>query len=95
MRQAMRLTSHPAGRFLGYVQVKVASRVYSLPVEAAPLQRDRERHDDRALKPGFFAEAADRFGILVDSDAPDREQRATIERASADAALHISHRLLD
>src|ERR1700736_5779954 len=36
-RQVMRVTAHPEGRFLGYVEVKVASRVYSLPVEAAPL----------------------------------------------------------
>jgi hypothetical protein len=94
MRQAMRLTSHPAGRFVGYVQVKVASRVYSLPVEAAPLKRE-QRDEDSALKPGFFAEDADRFGILVDSDAPDGEQRATIERASEEAARHISRRLLN
>jgi hypothetical protein len=91
MSQVMRLTSHPDGRFLGYVQVKVASRVYSLPVESLPLQRDQAT----PMKPGFFAEAADRFGILVDSEAPDGEQRATIERASEEAARHISHRLLN
>ncbi len=87
----MRLTGHPEARFVGYVDVKVASRVYRLPVEAAPVKRD----DRVTLKPGFFAEAADRFGIVVDSEAPDREQRDTIERASAQAALHISRKLLD
>jgi hypothetical protein len=87
----MRLTGHPNAHFVGYVHVKVASRVYRLPVEAAPMKRDEKA----TLKPGFFAEASDRFGILVDSEAPDREQRDTIERASEEAALHISRKLLN
>jgi hypothetical protein len=87
----MRLSGHPEARFVGFVHVKVASRVYSLPVEAAPLGSD----DASTLKPGFFAEAADRFGILVDSEAPDRVQRDTIARASAEAALHIARKLLN
>ena len=87
----MRVTGHPEGRFVGYVQVKVASRVYQLPVEAAPLQAE----GTDAPKPGFFAEAADRFGILVDSEASDGVQKETIERASADAARHISQKLLN
>jgi len=87
----MRLSGHPDARFVGFVHVKVASRVYRLPVEAAPLRSD----DGSTLKPGFFAEAGDRFGILVDSEAPDGVQRDTITRASADAALHISRKLLN
>ncbi|MDP9036721.1 MAG: hypothetical protein M3O50_18120 [Myxococcota bacterium] len=86
----MRVIAHPEGRFLGYVQVKVASRVYSLPVESAPLA-----HEGSKLVAGFFAEATDKFGILVDSDASDGVQRATIERASADAARHIARKFLN
>jgi hypothetical protein len=87
----MRVTGNADGHFLGYVQVQVASRIYTLPVEAAPLGRDGEV----ARKAGFFAEGTDRFGILVDSDATEVVQRETIERASADAARHLSRRFLN
>jgi hypothetical protein len=87
----MRVSGNHEGRFLGYVQVQVASRVYNLPVEAAPLGSDREP----ARKAGFFSDGTDRFGILVDSDAPDKVQRETIERASVDAARHLSRRFLN
>jgi hypothetical protein len=87
----MRVTSHPAGRLLGYVEVKVASRIYKLPVEAAPL------HDGEGPSPkaGFFSEGSDALGILVDANAPDGEQRATIERASAEAERFISRKFLN
>jgi hypothetical protein len=87
----MRVTGHPESRFLGYVQVKVASRVFSLPVEAMPLGRA----DGALREAGFFSEGTDRLGILVDSDASDAAQRETIERASADAARHISRKFLN
>jgi hypothetical protein len=82
---------HPEGKLLGYVEVRVASRVYKLPVEAVPIGTG----EDSALKPGFFSQGNDGFGILVDSNAPDGEQKATIERASADAARFISAKLLN
>ncbi len=87
----MRIPAHPEGRFLGFVQVKVASRVYSLPVEALPLAS--EGASVRAA--GFFSEGTDKFGILVDSNASDGEQRETIQRASAEAAQHIARKLLN
>ncbi len=85
----MRVTGHPKGKFLGYVQVRVASRVYTLPVEAAPPAGDGEG----APEHGFFADEADRLSILVDRDSPDREQREVIARASADAVRHLSRLL--
>ena len=87
----MRVTGHPEGRFLGYVQVRVASRVYTLPVEAVPFERDGAS----TQKSGFFIDGADGLGILVDRDASDKDQRETIERASVDAARHLSRRLLN
>jgi hypothetical protein len=83
--------SHPEGRLLGYVEVKVASRIYKLPVEAVPISDG----EDPSLKPGFFSQGNDGFGILVDSNAPDGEQRATIERGSLDAARFISRKFLN
>jgi len=88
----MRATEHSDGRFLGYVQVQVASRVYTLSVEAAPLARDGMS----SRKAGFFiADGTERFGILVDSDAPDTVQRETIEHASIDAERHLSRKFLN
>ena len=87
----MRVIGSPEARFLGYVQIHVGSRVYTLPVEATPLGRD----GDAGRKAGFFTEGTDRLGILVDSEAPDRVQRETIEQASADAARHLSRKLLN
>jgi hypothetical protein len=87
----MRVIDNSEGRFLGYVQVHVASRVYTLPVEAAPLGRE----GGTLRKAGFFADGGERLGILVDIDASDQVQRETIERASVDAARHLSQRFLN
>ena len=73
-------------RVLGYVKVRVASRVYTLPVAALPTSDD----GDAGFKPGFFADSSDRFGILVDREASDAVQKATIAQASVEAAHHIA-----
>jgi hypothetical protein len=87
----MRVTGHPLGRFLGYVHVQVASRVYALPVEARPLGLG----DGSRLEPGFVAEGPDRLGIVVDSEATDAVVKQTIDRASDEAARHIGRKLLN
>jgi hypothetical protein len=84
--------SHPEGRILGYVELKVASRIYKLPVQAAPLTDGVEGPTPKA---GFFYAGTEDFGILVDANAPDVEQRATIERASVEAERVISRKLLN
>jgi hypothetical protein len=65
--------------------------VFGLPVEATPLGRG----GDVERQAGFFTEGSDSFGILVDIDAPDGVQRETIERASVDAARHLSRKFLN
>jgi hypothetical protein len=79
-----------AARFLGYVRLQVGSQVYALPVQAAPL---RER--DGTERPGGFFSEGGRLGILVDSDASARDVEAQIQRASLDAANHISKKFLN
>jgi hypothetical protein len=79
------------GRFLGYVHVQVASRVYALPVEARPLGLV----DGSKLEPGFVSEGPDRLGIVVDSEATDAVVKQTIDRASEEAARHIGRKLLN
>ena len=87
----MRVTGHPLGRFLGYVHVQVASRVYALPVEARPLSLG----DGSRLEPGFVTEGPDRLGIVVDSEATDAVVKQTIDRASEEAARHIGRKLVN
>jgi hypothetical protein len=87
----MRVIGHPEGRFLGYVHVQVASRVYVLPVESRPLTLD----DGTTLEPGFFDAGSGHFGIRVDTDASEAVVQQTIETASAEAARHLSRKLLN
>lgn len=84
----MRVTGHPEGRIVGHVQVKVASRVYEVPVQEAPL-------GGSSSEEGFFVEGKDGLGILVDRDAAESQQRATIEKASEEAASFIAHKFLN
>ncbi len=88
---AMRVTGSPNGRFLGYVHVQVASRMYVLPVESCSLTLD----DGSTLEPGFFEESAGRFAIRVSSEASDSVVQETIEHASAEAARLISRKFLN
>ena len=87
----MRVSGQPNSRFLGYVHVQVASRVFVLPVEARRLTLD----DGTVLEPGFFGKGEGNFGILVDSEAPDAVVKETIEHASVDAARHIARSFLN
>ena len=87
----MRVVGNQNSRFLGYVHVQVASRVYTLPVESRPLLLD----DGSVLKPGFVSQGPGGLGILVDRDATDAVVKETIEQASADAARHIGRRVLN
>jgi hypothetical protein len=84
----MRVSGHPEGRLVGHVQLKVASRVYAVPVQEAPLAGS-------AFEAGFFTEGKDGFGILVDSGAAESKQRETIEKASEEAAKFISRKFLN
>jgi len=88
----MRAESQSTGRFLGYVQVQVASRTYSLRVEALPKTFSG---DGTRREPGFVVDGNESFAILVDGDAPQSVVDQTIEKASGEAARHISQKLLN
>ncbi len=87
----MRDTAQHEARFLGYVQLQVGSRIFALPVQAAPLKQP----DGTTRQGGFFAEDSGKLGILVDSEASARDVQDQIERASIDAARHISRKFLN
>jgi len=84
----MRVTDQAEGRIVGHVQVKVASQVVSVPVQALPLA-------ETGLEGGFFAEGREAFGIRVDSGAPEAEQRKVIESATVEAAKFFSRKFLN
>jgi len=79
-------------RFLGYVHVRVGAEVVALSVQAVPF-----RHDGGTETPGgFFQDSTSGdCGILVDSEASDRDVRDQIDRAIVDAVQHISKRVLN
>jgi hypothetical protein len=83
-----------SARLLGFVQVRVGSQLYALPVQSVRFERDQE---GTAPAGGFFAEdeGTDRYGILVDSDASESEVQAQIRRGSEEAVRHISKRFLN
>jgi hypothetical protein len=87
----MRVTSRSSPRLVGYVEVKVASQVFTLPVQAAPV------HDAEgtAGKLGFLSEGHDGYSILIDADASDAEKQAAIVLASAEAERFISRKVLN
>jgi hypothetical protein len=91
----MRDTSHQSARFqsrfLGYVQLQVGSKIFALPVQAAPLTRP----DGTSRPGGFFTEESGSYGILVDSEASAKDVQEQIQKASLDAANHISKKFLN
>ena len=84
----MRVTNEAEGRIVGHVQVRVASQVVSVPIQALPLAAT-------GLEGGFFAESGKAFGIRVDSSAPEAEQRKVIESATVEAAKFFSRKFLN
>jgi hypothetical protein len=84
----MRVTDGWEGRIVGHVQVQVASRVYNVPVQAAPLE-------ETGMKPGFFTEGTHKFRIVVDSATSEAGQREVIERAVVEAAAFFSKKHLN
>ena len=78
-------------RLLGYVQVQVGSRVFSLPVQSVHFEPGGESSNAG----GFFAEASGDLGIIVDGDQPANDVQAQIVRGSAEAVRHLSKRFLN
>ena len=87
----MRDTGHQTARFLGYVQLQVGSKTFALPVQSAPLKMP----DGTSRPGGFFTEDSGKYGILVDSEGSAKDVQDQIQRASLDAASHISRKYLN
>lgn len=87
----MRVTSSSRPRLLGYVELKVASQVFKLPVQAAA----ESAGEGTSGKTGFLSEGTNGYSILIDATASDGDQEAAIARASAEAERFISRKVLN
>jgi hypothetical protein len=82
-----------SARLLGFVQVRVGTQVFALPVQSVHFERDQL---SAAPAGGFFTEdGADQYGIIVDGDATESEVQAQIKKGSEEAFRHISRRFLN
>ena len=78
-------------KFIGFVQLRVGSKVFALAVQAVPLARQ----DGSSQPGGFFIERPGEYGIIVDSDASPENVQEQIKRASEEAARHIGRAFLN
>jgi hypothetical protein len=86
----MKEAGHETGRFLGYVQLVVGSKLVALPVQAVPLRRP-----DGTVTPSGLVREGTQFGIVVDSEASPSDVQAQIKRASLDAVKELSQKYLN
>jgi hypothetical protein len=80
------------GRLLGVVQVRVAGRLYALPVEAMDFASDKS--DTATQRGGFFVEG-DSMGILVDEAVSEQQMRSQVMDGCAEAVRHLSAKILN
>jgi hypothetical protein len=79
----------PVPRLLGYVQLRVGSRILAIPVQAMKLDADGGK------APGGFYTEGSTLGIYVDETRNAADVAEQIERASNDAAKHFARTLLN
>lgn len=80
------------GRLLGVVQVRVAGRLYALPVQAMDFASDQS---DAAKQRGGFFVQGDSMGIVVDEAVSEQQMRSQVMEGCAEAVRHLSAKLLN
>ena len=76
-------------RLLGYVQLRVGTKIVAVPVQSIKLERDGGKQPG-----GFYAEGT-QLGIYVDEEAPEAAMEEQIRAASNDAVQHIAKKLFN
>lgn len=79
------------GRLVGVVQLRVAGRLYAVPVQALDFASTTR---DVAQRGGFFVQG-DQMGILVDQAATEQEMRSQVMEGCAEAVRHLSAKHLN
>ena len=85
-------SSNIQGRLVGVVQLRVAGRLYAVPVQA--LDFASTTNDAEQPRGGFFTEG-DQMGILVDQAATEQQMRSQVMEGCAEAVRHLSARFLN
>jgi hypothetical protein len=85
-----------AGRLVGVVQLRVAGRLYAVPVQAMEFAGDKTDAPQKAhqQRGGFFVHG-DTMGILVDQAASEQQMRSQVMEGCAEAVKHLSARFLN
>ena len=80
-------------RTIGVVQLRVAGRLYAVPVEAMDFANATDDTNEHP-RGGFFVQG-DTMGILVDEGATEQQKRSQVMEGCADAVRHLSAKFLN
>jgi len=81
-------------RLVGVVQVRVAGRLYALPVSSMEFASDQSDSSAIEHRGGFFIQG-DTMGILVEQGASEQQMRDQVMEGCAEAVRHLSAKFLN
>jgi hypothetical protein len=85
------MDSQLQGRLVGVVQLRVAGRLYAVPVQAM----DFASSDGNTEHSGGFFVQGDTMGIVVDETATEEQMRSQVMEGCAEAARHLQTKFLN
>ena len=80
-------------RLVGVVQLRVAGRLYAVPVQA--LDFASATADTQGPERGGFYVQGDQMGILVDQAADEQQMRSQVMHGCEEAVRHLSAKFLN
>lgn len=83
-----------AGRLVGVVQLRVAGRLYAVPVQAMDFASDKSDSAKPGPRGGFFVHG-DSMGIVVDESADQQEFQKQVMEGCEQAVRHLSAKFLN
>ena len=81
-------------RVVGVVQLRVAGRLYAVPVQAVDFASDQSDSSDAHSRGGFFVDGGS-MGIVVDESSDEQEFKRQIMEGCAQAVRHLSAKFLN
>ena len=83
-----------AGRLVGVVQLRVAGRLYAVPVQAMDFAGGTSDSTESAQRGGFFVNG-DQMGIVVDESADQAQFQKQVMEGCEQAVRHLSAKFLN
>ncbi len=84
-----------SGRLVGVVQLRVAGRLYAVPVQAMDFASDRTDVAQEVHARGGFFVQGESMGILVEEGASEQQMRSQVMEGCAEAVRHLSAKFLN